>query len=579
MPVARSPRRAGFTLIELLVVMAIIGIIISLILVAAADGVRRAEERQTQALITKLESAMSDRIDALLATTAPINQTHRYLAAYTYKDASNNGPFPVPGSDLKRAQVIAQFDYMKAELPDVFVVNTAFGASYPLNFAALPYPFPNNNPVLDDFALPLGNRSPGLPYVSPTVGPYIPTPGYNPITGYNNGNGVFTNQTVAQDSGMFGASYTAAAGFYKSLYEAAAADVIQASPGASVNARRGYDAADNNGDGYVDNLAEVLVSGGGASAADFQAAVTARLGKHTHKTARSEALYAVLVEGLGPLGSAFNREEFSDRDVADTDGDGLPEFIDAWGEPLQFYRWPIYYGPGDPNVASSSGSSADSQKGYQSYRFDETRQQDPLDTNQLLVSPAWWANGSVLPYYNAGLPYLAFGMPPNGSFSYSGSPASPQANAFMTYFHIIIDPLASSQPSNSPTNVFTWDRTGDSQNRPEWRRRAFYSKFLILSGGPDRVPGTFQLGLNYKDIDSVYADRYPLAGFPSGNLIQDVQNLNWCESQAAQFDHGGRSGTFLEVVSQTVTSDYLQNIAGVDDITNQNLSAPGAGAK
>ena len=63
-----SPRhsarpRAGFTLIELLVVIAIIGILISLILVAAVDGVRRAEERATQSLITKLETALNDLPD------------------------------------------------------------------------------------------------------------------------------------------------------------------------------------------------------------------------------------------------------------------------------------------------------------------------------------------------------------------------------------------------------------------------------------------------------------------------------------------------------------------------------------
>ena len=54
---AIETRRVGFTLIELLIVIAIIGLLISLILVAAADGVRRAEERATQSLITKLETA------------------------------------------------------------------------------------------------------------------------------------------------------------------------------------------------------------------------------------------------------------------------------------------------------------------------------------------------------------------------------------------------------------------------------------------------------------------------------------------------------------------------------------------
>ena len=62
--------------------------------------------------------------------------------------------------------------------------------------------------------------------------------------------------------------------------------------------------------------------------------------RHKHITARSEMLYALLVEGRGPLGSVFSRDDFTDREVQDTDGDGLPEFVDAWGQPLQFFRWP-----------------------------------------------------------------------------------------------------------------------------------------------------------------------------------------------------------------------------------------------
>ena len=54
-------------------------------------------------------------------------------------------------------------------------------------------------------------------------------------------------------------------------------------------------------------------------------------------------LYALLVEGHGPLGSVFSRDDFTDKEVQDTDSDGLPEFVDAWGQPLQFYRWPLLY--------------------------------------------------------------------------------------------------------------------------------------------------------------------------------------------------------------------------------------------
>jgi prepilin-type N-terminal cleavage/methylation domain-containing protein len=51
-------------------------------------------------------------------------------------------------------------------------------------------------------------------------------------------------------------------------------------------------------------------------------------------------LYLILTKG--PL---FDTEPPSAADlkaieIADTDGDGIPEIVDAWGQPLRFYRWP-----------------------------------------------------------------------------------------------------------------------------------------------------------------------------------------------------------------------------------------------
>jgi prepilin-type N-terminal cleavage/methylation domain-containing protein len=51
-------------------------------------------------------------------------------------------------------------------------------------------------------------------------------------------------------------------------------------------------------------------------------------------------LYLILTKG--PL---FDTEPPSAADlkaleVVDTDGDGIPEIVDAWGQPLRFYRWP-----------------------------------------------------------------------------------------------------------------------------------------------------------------------------------------------------------------------------------------------
>lgn len=54
----------------------------------------------------------------------------------------------------------------------------------------------------------------------------------------------------------------------------------------------------------------------------------------------AEVLYYMLTEmtAFGP--GAVNEGEFSTQEIGDTDGDGLLEFVDAWGNPIRFYRWP-----------------------------------------------------------------------------------------------------------------------------------------------------------------------------------------------------------------------------------------------
>jgi prepilin-type N-terminal cleavage/methylation domain-containing protein len=54
----------------------------------------------------------------------------------------------------------------------------------------------------------------------------------------------------------------------------------------------------------------------------------------------AEVLYWLITDsnvfGLVPI----NTDKFGATEVGDTDGDGKPEFIDGWGRPLRFYRWP-----------------------------------------------------------------------------------------------------------------------------------------------------------------------------------------------------------------------------------------------
>lgn len=108
---------------------------------------------------------------------------------------------------------------------------------------------------------------------------------------------------------------------------------------------------DANGNGLPDvveqkiaipnaRAALLMENGTEPSNAEIQALVNARWARHQPATQSSALLYYTLVVS-GTFGSSpVDADQFSSLEVRDTDGDGLPEFVDAWGRPLRFYRWP-----------------------------------------------------------------------------------------------------------------------------------------------------------------------------------------------------------------------------------------------
>jgi len=481
---------AGFTLIELLVVMVIIGILLSFILVAGIAGVRNAQSAATKALLTKLDAAIADRLDALLSQRPDVTAGHMTMAGVT---GTYNG-------GLQRAQVIAQIDMLRAQMPDTFFVQvtpsamtnppTTGSAVYPLNFAANPNPYYTGlTPNPNAYFLPIG--APDL-----------------------------VNRVNV--TGVYGASFSAQAGLMKGFGYGPL----------------GYDGADNDGDGFIDDFYEgTLAQGtpGGAYAPDPALAKTIinNLAQHLPKTARSEALYAMLVEGTGPLGSYFSKDDFTAKEVQDTDGDGLPEFVDAWGEPLQFYRWPFYY---DSYL----------QRGYLPYNgLPDNRDQNSLDPNQQLVAPLWFLPGGATSGTN--------NQPP------SGPPPSP-AFTFQNLFFSLVDP--NSTNNTTANSGVLWDRSST------YGRRAYNSRPLILSSGPDKMLGVARLGVDYSQLGSV--------GDGSGAAVAvSATNLLLIENQAARGVGPARTGTFLEKVAPGSDTSVLLNDWASDDLSNQNISAPG----
>jgi prepilin-type N-terminal cleavage/methylation domain-containing protein len=69
------------------------------------------------------------------------------------------------------------------------------------------------------------------------------------------------------------------------------------------------------------------------------------------------------------------RGQFAENEIGDTDGDGWPEFIDAWGNPIMFLRWA-------PGFLPANGADTQVQTG------DPDKDHDPLDPYRV-DSNAW----------------------------------------------------------------------------------------------------------------------------------------------------------------------------------------------
>jgi prepilin-type N-terminal cleavage/methylation domain-containing protein len=550
-------RDHGFTLIELGVVILIIGIMMTFLLAASWEGLRRAEGRATQALILKLDAAMADRVEALSQQRPPANLAHRYLAMTELP--SGSARFYRQSPD--RARLIARIDYLRRELPDVFFVQA--DNRYPLNFAGLAF-WPQSAPPIarSDPATNFGLTSAAVPYAR-----YLLPLGHGLQAG-GRPTGLFTDEPVLPPSftqlwfGYGGDSNAAAGeGIFGGSYSVMAALTRQLGyPEAGSNGN------DDDGNGLVDEKTASEFQMDSGEFAALNARINARLQNHRHITARSEMLYAILVGGAGPLGSAFSPDDFTEREVRDTDNDGLMEFVDAWGRPLQFYRWPTYY-------TTDFGSTRSFQKGGGAYADRvEPREQNSIDPNQSLVAPGWWAD--MVRQANNSLPATSNQM-------------SNRANLFQQHFFSLVDPQADVAQA-VPGRL--WDRTG------YYKRRTYFTKFLITSAGSDGRLGTGSFGVLYDDSGTslqpptiisapdAFTARMILVENQAdrSNPFARIIASNRGSAGALTIDQAGqagRQGLYQLQPSADGYSDLMKEEWGADDITNHNLSTTGTGAR
>ncbi len=116
----------------------------------------------------------------------------------------------------------------------------------------------------------------------------------------------------------------------------------------------------------------------------------------------AEVLYWTVLNG-GTFGAAsVGDDTFTANEVGDTDSDGNLEFLDGWGTPIRFYRWPTrLVRPDGTNVnltaaellwdsvtTANAGSDPDDPKGKLTVLVNETNYHTPNTYHQPLIVSA-----------------------------------------------------------------------------------------------------------------------------------------------------------------------------------------------
>jgi len=210
---------------------------------------------------------------------------------------------------------------------------------------------------------------------------------------------------------------------------------------------------------------------GGSSTADFNGTTyTFDFQGHNSVTQSSALLYYTLVTAGSFGAGAIDADRFTNEEVKDTDDDGLPEFVDAWGEPLRFYRWPTRLVDFNPPVPFQPILTLD----------------DPTDIN---LTPGA-ANGQreIMPQERLVASLMLKGLPPRPSSLPNG--ALPR-DLLLTDPDDPVGRLYSELERLDGTNGTPLFR--NEFNEANYHTPDTFHTPLIVSAGPDGVVGLFEL--------------------------------------------------------------------------------------
>lgn len=309
---------------------------------------------------------------------------------------------------------------------------------------------------------------------------------------------------------------------------------------------------DGNVDGIPDRIFGDEVYGDGKGSVVWNGGSPLQVPQnHQPETESSELLYFALTRmatyGVAPVGT----DEFSTDEVADTDGDGLPEFVDGWGRPLRFYRWPTRlfkpYGLfGLDGVPGANGDDAGTAPGAD---FNDLSELGWPGTDDVVITDEIRFCAGI---YMAGLPRAPYmiGTPPRPiPGDYDQLNEDPDDS-----FGVLLFEAKRLTATGIPMlQAITESRyhTLDTFHRP-----------LVVSLGADGISGLYE---PFHSEDTNLNGLLDNGEDTNGNGFLDIgllaQPIN--ESAGQDFNGNGETDTFANPV------------AAFDDITNHNRRAGG----
>lgn len=278
--IRRAPRyRPSFTLVELLVAIAIIGVMAGMVMFSLAGAQRDAKIVRTRGTIEKINNVILQEWEKFRYRAARIEIDSEMLRP----DPSFGGQPAISAREGARLRMIVLRDLMRMEMPD--------------RFSDVLYP-----PTAYKAALLTadGDGANDIPYYAgPVTLPYSGSPSNFPGTRVVPGK--LNNYRAKLGLAGFGSPYTSGV--------------------AASHSTEGLRVA-------VETLYHIPYEPG-------EPELTA---EQVLRHQGAEMLYQIVAAANYQGASAL--ENFHASEIGDVDEDGLPEFLDAWGNPIRWLRWP-----------------------------------------------------------------------------------------------------------------------------------------------------------------------------------------------------------------------------------------------